>query len=254
MSRPHLSDLGIALSLLSRVPVPIDHDAAAQHAARAAWAFPVVGAGLGLFCGGVGWGLASVGLPAEAVAACVLAVLIFVTGALHEDGLADSADGLFGGWTREKRLEIMRDSRIGAYGVLAIGLSLLLRWSCLTALLEALGPTGLLIGIPVSAALSRAAMVPVMTRLPHAREDGLARHVGQAPAWAAALASVLALALALMIAGGLAGATSALAAALAAFLVARTALSRIGGQTGDILGAAQQCAEIAVLLMLAAIL
>ena len=134
MSRPQFRDLPLALSLLSRLPVPVDHSRAGERAATAAWAYPLVGAGLAGLTGGLAWALSAAGLPPGPAAGLVLVAQVMLTGALHEDGLADSADGLWGGWERERRLEIMRDSRIGAYGVLALGLSLLLRWACLVAM------------------------------------------------------------------------------------------------------------------------
>ncbi|MDD9718206.1 adenosylcobinamide-GDP ribazoletransferase [Dinoroseobacter sp. PD6] len=251
MSRPRLVDLGIALSLLSRVPVPQDHAAAGARAAQAAWAYPLVGAALGGAAGGLGWALAALGVPAGPAAAVMLAALVMVTGALHEDGLADSADGLWGGWDAARRLEIMRDSRIGAYGVLALGLGLLLRWSCLAALLAETGPVATLAALVAVGAMSRAAMVGVMRALPLARNDGLSHRVGTVPGWAAGLAAAVGLGTGLAVLGPVAAVVLGFAGGIAAILVGRLARSRIGGQTGDILGATQQVAEILGLLALA---
>lgn len=250
MSRPHLSDLGTALSLLSRIPVPLDHQRAGARAAQSAWAYPLAGALLAVIAGGFGWALHALGIAAGPVAALVLAAQVMLSGALHEDGLADSADGLWGGWDPARRLEIMRDSRIGAYGVLALGLSLLLRWTCLSAILSAAGPAALLAALVAVSAVSRASMVAVMHVLPFARDDGLSRRVGSPPRWAAALA----IALALIISGLLWGAPGALllclTGATAAVIVGRMARACIGGQTGDVLGATQQVAECLALLAL----
>ena len=180
------------------------------------------------------------GLPGGVAAGLVLAVQILLTGAMHEDGLADSADGLWGGLTRDRRLEIMRDSRIGTYGVLALGLSLGLRWSALAVLL----PLGWQ-AVVVAAVVSRAAMVAVMAALPHARSDGLSRGVGRPGPWAA----MAGIGLALVITLG-AGITPMAAGLVAALLTGALARRKLGGQTGDILGATQQVAEIAVLLAL----
>lgn len=249
MSRPRPVDLAIALSLLSRVPVPLDHAAAGARTAQAAWAYPLVGAALAALAGGIGWGLSTLGLPPGPVAGLVIAVQILLTGALHEDGLADSADGLWGGWDKARRLEIMRDSRIGAYGVLALGLGVLLRWSCLAALLSLGGPGAMLAALVAAGAVSRAAMVAVMASLPFAREDGLSHSVGRVPRWAAIGAGLIMVGIA-GIALGPAALFAVIAGLLSAEAARRLAFRRIGGQTGDILGATQQLAEIACLLVL----
>ena len=238
-------DPGAALALLTRLPAP-----GADHArgARAAWAWPLVGALLG-GAGALG-GLACLagGLPPAAAAGAALSVQVLATGALHEDGLADLADGLGGGPDRERRLEIMRDSRIGAFGAVALILGLGLRWSLTAALLPA-APAALL----AAAALSRAAMAAAMATLPPARPDGLSAMAGR-PGAAAILAAGLALALAGLAAGPAPAFLAALGAAGAAAGVGALARSRLGGQTGDVLGAAQQAAEIAALAGLAAAL
>lgn len=250
MSRPRPVDLAIALSLLSRVPVRLDHTAAGARTAQTAWAYPLVGAGLAALAGGIGWGLSALGLPPGPVAALVIAAQILLTGALHEDGLADSADGLWGGWDKARRLEIMRDSRIGAYGVLALGLGVLLRWSCLAALLTLAGPGAMLAALVATGAVSRAAMVAVMASLPFAREDGLSHSVGRVPRWAA-IGAGLSMVVIAGIALGLAALFAVIAGLVSAEAARRLAFQRIGGQTGDILGATQQLAEIACLLVLA---
>lgn len=241
-------DVAVALALLTRLPLPSLPQSAFASQARAVWAFPVVGAVTGVLAASVGLGTLSLGLPATVAAGLCLAVQILLTGAMHEDGLADTADGLWGGWSRERRLEIMKDSAIGTYGVLALILSLGLRWSALTLLL----PLG---AAPVIAAamLSRAAMPVIMAALPHARADGLSRSVGAPPRPAVLAGLVLALGSAALLLGMAIIAPVLSAAALVAGL-ALLARARIGGQTGDILGASQQLAEIAVLLGLLAAL
>lgn len=250
MSRPHLRDLPLALSLLSRLPVPMDHSRAGDRAATAAWAYPLIGAGLAALAGGLAWALSALGLPPGPVAGAVLVLQVMITGALHEDGLADSADGLWGGWEPARRLEIMRDSRIGAYGVLALGLSLILRWACLVAILDAVGPGGLIAALVAVGALSRGAMVAVMQALPFARRDGLAHRVGAVPRWSALLACGLSLGICALLWGAVGAVVVGLSAAVAALVVGALAKARIGGQTGDILGATQQVAEIAALAVL----
>jgi adenosylcobinamide-GDP ribazoletransferase len=234
-----------ALMLLSRLPVPVR--LTVPRGARAAWAWPLAGALVAALAALAGIGALAVGLPQGVAAGLALAAGVLLTGALHEDGLADTADGLWGGSTRDRRLEILRDSRIGTYGVVALVLGLGLRWQVLAVLVA--DPWALAAAMVAAAALSRAAMAGVARALPPARPDGLSVATGRPPPGAVVLGGGIALALGLGLTGP-AGAVAALAAALAAALVAGLARARIGGQTGDILGASQQLAEIAVLLVL----
>lgn len=122
-------DIPAAFTLLTRLPLPVDHAKTGERAARAAWAYPFVGAVLGLIAGVIALSLAAFGVQTGIAAAVALGTLMLLTGALHEDGLSDCADGLGGGTTLKKRLEIMKDSRIGAFGAAALGVTLLARWS-----------------------------------------------------------------------------------------------------------------------------
>ncbi|MEM8823478.1 MAG: adenosylcobinamide-GDP ribazoletransferase [Pseudomonadota bacterium] len=239
------SDLVSAAILLTRLPVQGKPTA---EAARAAWAWPLVGALVGLIAGIVGTVALALGLQTGLAAGLALAASIVVTGALHEDGLADLADGFWGGFDKERRLEIMRDSRIGTYGVIALVLSLVARWALITAALE---NGGLIWVLVASGAASRAPMAVMMRWLPPARADGLANSVGRPSSRSVlvglglgALALLLLGPAAALLAAGLAGAT-----ALGLGLLAR---AKIGGQTGDVLGACQQLCEIAVLAALTA--
>jgi adenosylcobinamide-GDP ribazoletransferase len=243
-----LLDVAVAFALLTRLPQPSLPDAAFSNQARAGWAFPLVGALVAVLAGGLGLGALTLGLPVAAAAGLVLATQIILTGAMHEDGLADTADGLWGGWTRERRLEIMKDSAIGTYGVLALTLSLGLRLAALSALLvSGIGP------VIVAATVSRALMPAVMTALPHARDRGLSHDVGS-PGWpVSGIAALLGIALALSVCGAAALIPIGLAI-VAVVAIAAIARAKIGGQTGDILGAGQQLAEIAILLGFAATL
>ncbi|MCU0815771.1 MAG: adenosylcobinamide-GDP ribazoletransferase [Cypionkella sp.] len=235
-----VQDVLSAFGLLSRLPVP----QARTHRAAAAWAFPLVGLAIGAIATGVGLGLMQAGLSPGLAAALMLGLGIFLTGAMHEDGLADSADGLFGGWTPERRLEIMKDSRIGTYGTLALITSALALWAVTEALLRQ-GDWAVLIA---AQGIARAVMAGVMVALPPARKTGLSAGVGRPPFGAALLAAALALSAALALTGEpLQVLAMGAGAALAGLWVARLALSRIGGQTGDILGAAGQMALIAAL-------
>ncbi|MES2846950.1 MAG: adenosylcobinamide-GDP ribazoletransferase [Pseudomonadota bacterium] len=235
-------DIRAAFGLLTRLPVRgVAGDA--SRGAASAWAWPIVGAIVGAavaLAGSVGLML---GLPVAWVAAVCLAVSSLMTGALHEDGLADTADGLFGGWTVERRLEIMKDSHVGSYGVLALLLVTLARWSALTALLAAGGHWGALIAV---GAVSRAPMAVLMAALPQARRGGLSAAVGR-PSQGVAVAAVGVAVLLGLIFGGFAVLGMVVLAGVACAGLGWAAKARIGGQTGDILGASQQLAEVAAL-------
>jgi adenosylcobinamide-GDP ribazoletransferase len=195
------------------------------------------------------WLCALTGIDSTLAATLAITVLVLTTGAFHEDGLADAADGLFGGHTVERRLEIMRDSRIGTFGGAALVLSLLLRVTALAALTEASSGLSASLVLLAAASWSRSLGIKVLADDAPARAYGAAAAVGRPARGTMLCAMGLALAITILvfvIAGlplvsGLAA--LALAAALAA-LVAHLARRLIGGQTGDIAGAAQQLAEI----------
>lgn len=240
-------DLRLALGLLTRLPIRVDMDRATDRGAKAAWAYPLVGCILGALCAMLASALIALGVPLPLTAGLVLALSVILTGAMHEDGLADSADGLWGGWDRTKRLDIMKDSRVGVYGVCALILAFLLRWGALTEVFQtaALWPA-----LIAAAALSRGAMLGVMAALPHARADGLSSSVGRPSRDTAALGGAVAVLISCLC-GYWWLPLVAIAAAVACGAIAK---AKIGGQTGDTLGATQQVTEIALLATLAAAL
>lgn len=238
------NDVCAAFGLLTRLPAP----QAQSHRPDAAWIWPLVGLVTGTIAALTGWAALFVGLPPGVAAASVLIASTLCTGALHEDGLADSADGLFGGWTKERRLEIMKDSHIGSYGTLALLLTGLAKWSAVSGLL-ATDNYGALVA---AAVLSRAPMAVIMAMLPNARGAGLSQTVGRPSKRAAGVAVVLAVAFCLPF--GQATILMMIGAGLAATLVTLVARARIGGQTGDILGAAQQLSELAAICVAVACL
>ncbi|WP_210527886.1 adenosylcobinamide-GDP ribazoletransferase [Rubellimicrobium arenae] len=239
------SDPGEAFLLLTRIPAPWP---ATPRGARAGWAWPIAGACVGLVAASVATVALLAGLSPGVAAALALATQAMATGGLHEDGLADSADGLWGGGTPDRRLAIMSDSRIGSYGALALMLGILIRWSALSGLLAGGHAWGPLVAV---GALSRWPMLAVLWALPPARDGGLSRLVGRPGTPTLVLAGLVALGLALAGAG-----TSAFLAAAAVLALAalwwRLVEARLGGQTGDTCGAAQQLTEMAALLALAA--
>lgn len=250
MSKPDnplvsFADIPAALGLLSRLPVTSN----GARGAACAWAFPLTGLILGSIAAAFGWAAAVIGLSNGLMAGFALISLVVMTGAMHEDGLADSVDGLWGGWDKNRRLEIMKDSHIGAYGVIALVLSLLLRWVALAALAQAGQLTVALIAI---ATLSRTPMVVAMALMPHARKDGLSASIGRVGTNTATTAVAIAALITVALLGWL-GLTVILVAVLAGIAVALIAMHKISGQTGDILGATQQITEIMALITLTAL-
>ena len=240
LKRP-VRDVVVALLLLTRLPLPKLPDAAFEDAARAVWAYPLVGLVIGFAASLIAALCVQIGLsPALTVAMC-LGFLIVVSGAMHEDGLADCADGFWGGYDKKRRLDIMKDSRIGTYGVLALVILTGVRGVALAALI----PQGL--GAIIAACvLSRGAMPVLMFYVPHARSDGLSVHVGRPRLSPVLAGGAIAVTLAfLSIGSGAVGAT--IVALCAAACVGALAARKIGGQTGDVLGAAQQLSEAAIL-------
>jgi adenosylcobinamide-GDP ribazoletransferase len=245
-------ELLCAMIFLTRLPVRWRGAMPDGLLAGSVWAFPVVGVAVGL--AGAGAYAAAVGLGLTPMSAAVAAVAVqaALTGGLHEDGLADVADGFGGGRDRDSRLAIMRDSRLGTYGALTVLLAVLARVAAL-AQLGAAGATGPAVAALVAAgALSRSAMPAVMRTLPPARTDGLGASRGRPGAAAVWIGLALAAAVALAAAGPGGGIVALAAAAVAAAGLAALARRRIGGFTGDVLGACQQAAEVAALLALAA--
>jgi adenosylcobinamide-GDP ribazoletransferase len=239
-----LGDIALCLVFFTRLPLP-HFDTKDSVFARAIWAAPVVGLAVALI-GGVAYALAVLlGLAAGPAAALALAAMMAATGCLHEDGLSDTADGFGGGKDREKKLEIMRDSRIGSYGACALAFSILLRWSAIS---ELGGSIAVFCGLIAAHAASRALLPAFMLMLPPARTDGLSAGVGAISSDTALSAAALG-ALALL-ALGLSGAiATALCLGLVFFLFRSLCLSQIDGQTGDTTGALQQAGEITVLLV-----
>ncbi|MEW5889163.1 MAG: adenosylcobinamide-GDP ribazoletransferase [Pseudomonadota bacterium] len=238
-----------ALRFFTRLPVPewVGHSAdMLDHAARY---FPLVGIIVGAF-GAAVFILASWMLPTTLALLASMAATLLVTGAFHEDGLADAVDGFGGGWSREQVLAIMKDSRIGSHG--AIGLVLMLVGKYV-ALLET-PAEWIPFALMAAHAASRFAATTLIFALDYARDDEaarakpLARRLGRGELATAALfglAPMLLLPIAFV-------ALALLLAAAVTLAAARYFVARIGGYTGDCLGAAQQLAELAIYFAVAA--
>ncbi|MGA2893399.1 MAG: adenosylcobinamide-GDP ribazoletransferase [Xanthobacteraceae bacterium] len=239
-------EITASLVFCTRLPVlraaPLDGGALA----KAAWAFPIAGIVVGLI-GAIVYGIAHrVGLTPWPAAALAVAATLLATGCLHEDGLADTADGFGGGKTREQKLEIMRDSRIGTYGVCALVLALLLRIGVLASL-----PNAHLVvwALLASHTAARAAMPALMFLLPPARSDGLSFNAGHPPgAGVAAAAAIGFVILALCLHPGR-GFLALICLGIVVLLTTWLSSQQIEGQTGDVLGALEQVGEIVVLLV-----
>jgi adenosylcobinamide-GDP ribazoletransferase len=242
------ADLEVSVMFCTLLPLAPAMPVASGDIARASWAMPVAGALVGALGALAYWMAVRLGLPPPVAAALALAAGMVVTGCLHEDGLADTADAL-GGDNRERRLAIMRDSRLGTYGACALLMSLLVRWSALASLADT---RAVALALVAAHAAARAPLPAFMRLVPPARGDGLAASAGQPPHKAVAAAGLLG-ALALGLCLGPAAALVALVLLVAAAVVmARISVEAIGGHTGDVLGALEQVNEIVVLLVAAA--
>ena len=237
-------DVRVAASFLTRVPVGWISDLKSDDLSRAAWAFPVIGAVLGAIGGAALYGGSIIDLHPLGCALLGIGVVTLLSGALHEDGLADVADGL-GASDRNRRLEIMRDSRIGSYGVLALIFSVGIR---ATALASVTRPEIAWFAMIAAAAFSRGVLPPVMAWIPAARPDGLSRGAGTPTVLVAVQAAALGLITLFASLPPMAATVALVVAGLATICVALWARRMLGGQTGDVLGAIQQLTEIAVLI------
>jgi adenosylcobinamide-GDP ribazoletransferase len=231
--RRPLRALAIALGFLTRLPIRQRTPPQAGELVGAATLFPLVGAALGGLVGGAAVGLAQL-VPALLAAALAIALELALTGALHVDGLADSADGL-AGRDPERALAIMRDHALGAYGGSALALDLLVKAAALAALAESTA----VLPVVAAFAVSRAAPLPLAAALPYGRAGaGTGRLLAERLPWGRALAG-LALAVVVALAAAGAWALASLAClALVTAVVGLLALRRLGGVTGDVMGAA----------------
>ena len=235
-----------ALAFLTRIPVRGNGgDLDSNSLAKSIIFFPAAGAIIGAANTGLYLVLAPF-LPPSVLAVFIIALPIFLSGGIHFDGLLDTCDGLFSGASRERSLEIMRDSRVGSMGVIAGILDVLLRYSILIALPEALLPF-LLIAQPIT---SRWIMALALHFFPYARKDGgLGQGFNQGKTISyVLLSSLLALLLVLLI-NGLNGVLIALMVGSISLLLAIGVARKIGGLTGDVYGALNEAAEIIFLLI-----
>jgi len=244
----------IALGYFTRIPIPAWVGWSSAELNRATRYFPLVGLLVGTFAAAVLWLAGRVLPPHPAIVLSMLASVL-MTGAFHEDGLADSADGFGGGWEKAQVLAIMKDSRIGSYGAITLVLALALKYFSL----ESLGNLALL-ALPVIHASSRSVALMLMASMSYVREDNTSRAKPVAEGlghteWIVGLAFGLAPPIGAFALGWLKpGAALAvlLASLVSGLLCAGYFKRRIGGYTGDALGACQQVAELTGYLALCA--
>ena len=239
-------ELKASIAFCTQLPFARATPQAAKVLGKAAWAFPIAGLVVGLV-GAVVYVLAHrLGLPPWPAAALSVTATLIVTGALHEDGLADAADGFGGGGTRQQKLDIMRDSRTGAFGVCAVVLSLLLRVGALASFADAHGVVWALL---VSHGAARSTMPALMWLVPPARGDGLSYEAGTPPGESVAAAAAIALIVLVFCLHPARGVIAFVVLAATVTLMAWLSSRQIDGHTGDVLGALEQVGEVAVLLV-----
>ena len=246
--RRRAEELLLAFSLLTRLPVP---RLTVRHGVQLPdylWAFPMVGFVIGHIAAAAFILARLGGAGSNGAAVLAMAASVLATGALHEDGLADFWDGIGGGRTRERKLEIMRDSSIGSYGAVALFLVLAARWSALAGITDLHAGAGVLV---LSHTLSRGllALVPQFGR--PARAEGLAAGTANGNLTSALAAIGLSLAAALVLDAGPFALLALVAAVVAIIAIAALATRHLGGYTGDVFGAAEQTAEALVLMVCA---
>ncbi|MFA6961004.1 MAG: adenosylcobinamide-GDP ribazoletransferase [Opitutaceae bacterium] len=251
-SRPsELRTLAAALMFFTRLPLVGRVRIDGTHLRGAILWFPVAGWCVGGLAAAVWWAAAQV-WPADVAAGLSIVATLLLTGALHEDGWADVCDGFGGGHTRDKTLAIMKDSHIGAYGVIGLVVMLGLKWRLLTSLPFEYAPAAMI----AAHSLSRAAAGSLMATLDYARaedEPSKARPlVGRIPA--GRLVGMLVMGVAPLVILPARAAWAIAVVVAVRWMLARWFEKRIGGYTGDCLGAAQQVGEVAVLLTLLAVL
>ncbi len=243
------AELAAAFLLLTRLPLGfLARGAPLPEQSRCIWAYPIAGAAIGAIAASALLVCRSVAMPPPLAAVWTLAAATLLTGALHEDGLADTADGFGGGHTRERKLAIMRDSRIGTYGAMALLLSTAIRITAITALAQTPAAAPALIA---AGALSRGALAFPLLALPPARPDGLAAPLGKRSLVRTLVGPMLATLLAFLLLPPGRALEAILASCIAIALLAALARWQIGGYTGDVLGAGVVTVECVVLTFLA---
>ena len=259
--RPHTKGLGrlstasrhlkLSLIFLTRIPVNGDGLSTPFNFGRASGLFPVVGALVGFVAGVIFVTAVVIGTPIWVASCLAIGATIALTGGLHEDGLADTLDGFGGGQSLERKLEIMRDSRIGTHGAIALILSIVIRIATIASVAQ-VSIWAAAAALVAAEAVSRAAMVRVWHDLPAARDDGLAHDLGPPDSRAMVTALIIGTSVAILMVWIFLGLIPALIgillAAITTYIAEKWISAQIGGRTGDTLGAVQQIAALALLI------
>ena len=233
----------IAAQFLTRCPMPRNLETDEKELGRAAMFFPLVGALVGA-SGALLHGALLKFLPPSTCALLTLVYFSFITNAFHEDGLADAFDGFGGGWTRERALEIMRDSRVGTFGALALVFLALAKYNFLSSI----DPSAVWRWLIVAQAAARWTTLPLCWWLPYAREEGQGKLVARRLSYGGTAIATLTLLATLALLSRREAATAASVAIAAPLLTGWYYRRRIGGVTGDCLGATNQLTEVALYL------
>lgn len=231
-----------AIQFLTRVPLRMS--APVAHARIVPW-FGIVGVLIGAAVGGVAAGLAEL-VPVTVAATCAVIVGLLITGAFHEDGLADIADAFGGGWTVERRLEILKDSRHGTYGVAALSSSIVLRVVCAASIAA---PSGVFVAFVAAHGLGRISAVVAMKTAPPATDSGLGVSAASSLRPAPTIVGLLAGTAAVAVVSGWWVVPFLGAAVVGTVAVVTLAVRKIGGLAGDVLGAVEQVVECLVLVV-----
>lgn len=236
----------IATQFLTRLPIPARFQTnwGMEDLRDSVHMFPLVGVLVGLGASLVYAAAVFCNLPPVIAAILAVSSQVLMTGALHEDGLADVCDGFGGGRTREQKLEIMRDSRIGTYGTIGLILSLALRISAIAHLAN---PETVAVGLIAAAVMSRATIPVAMWLLPQARAEGLAASAGRPQRGRVLLGVGLGMAVTFFCLPFGAAGVGIATCIVASLLFLNLSQSQIGGITGDVIGALQQLAELTYL-------
>jgi len=242
-----LKQLKLGFMLLTRLPVP-EISGELPATSSSAWSWPIVGGLIGALTGGVFLFVSWLGLPPVLSAFIAVAASILLTGAMHEDGLADLADGLGGGATVERKLEIMRDSRLGSYGAAAMILSIGMRVTAMAAFADPWVVFTACIGL---SAVSRAFIPVILWLLPPARQAGQGAGASQMAGSQVMYSALIAIMFLIPLGVNLAP-VLIIGMAISTGVLARWVMRQISGQTGDVLGAVQQVSEITGWLILVA--
>ena len=248
--RTFREDVACGAGLLTRLPLGwLGVSGQAWSLTRSVWCWPLIGAFIGIVTAGVLVALRFLHCPLILAAVWSIGAQLLLTGGLHEDGLADMADGCGGGQTRERRLDIMRDSRIGSYGALALGICLMIRIAALSEI-----PTALAIPfLALSGTLSRAILPLLPFTLPPARTNGLAQQLAGLTRNQTLTCFFLAFCIAVVCVPAGTAFFACFLALCVALILRKTALRLLGGYTGDVLGATACLTDCALLTTLAAL-